>query len=117
MIPPFPLTFCGERILQSVESVIQTCHPNHWLHVDPVGNIRVFDQRVDYPSTAQYQITLGYPGTVPSGTYGISDGTYGERWMMPQLHRDISDSYSQLIVRGDIDVSGIYLWCGRQIPL
>src|SRR5208283_1791465 len=100
VISPFVLTFCGERILQSVESIIQTCHPNMWLHVDTSGNIRVFDQRV----TTNYTVTLGNPSGSPE-----PDGTYGSRWMLPQLHRDLSDSYSRLIVRGDIDVSGIYL--------
>jgi hypothetical protein len=94
------MTFCGERLLQSVESIIQTCHPNHWLHVDPAGNIRVLDQR----ATTNYTVTLGNTSTSPE-----PDGTYGSRWLMPQLHRDLSDSYSKLIVRGDIDVSGIYL--------
>jgi hypothetical protein len=101
VISPFTLTFCGERILQSVESIIQTCHPNHWLHVDVSGNIRVFDQRV----TTNYTVTLGQPPADDPEP----DGTSGNRWLMPQLHRDLSDSYSQLIVRGDIDVSGIYL--------
>jgi len=103
---PFPLTFCGERILQSVESIIQTCHPNMWLHVDPLGNIRILDQRAwTIPGTlASYTITLGNPSSTPE-----PDGTLGSRWMLPQLHRDLSDSYSQLTVRGDIDVSGIYL--------
>lgn len=100
VISPFVLTFCGERLLQSVESIIQTCHPNMWLHVDTAGNIRVFDQRV----TTNYTVTMGNPSGTPE-----PDGTLGSRWMMPQLHRDLSDSYSQLIVRGDTDVSGIYL--------
>ena len=101
VIPPFVMTFCGERLLQSVESIIQSCHPNHWLWVDPTGNIRVFDQR----STTNYTITLGKP--VSGGAE--PDGTYGNRWMMPQLHRDLSDTYSKLIVRGDTDVSAITL--------
>jgi hypothetical protein len=101
VISPFTLTFCGERILQSVESIIQTCHPNHWLHVDPAGNIRIFDQR----ATTNYTVTLGQP----PASDPEPDGTSGDRWLMPQLHRDLSDSYSQLIVRGSIDVSGIYL--------
>ena len=45
VIAPFCLAFAGERILSSVESVTQTCHPNHWLSVDPIGNIRILDQR------------------------------------------------------------------------
>ena len=100
VIPPFVMTFCGERILQSVESVTQSCHPNHYLHVDVSGNIRLLDQR----STTNYTVTLGKPpGTAEP------DGTYGNRWMLPQLHRDHSDSYSRLVVRGDTDVSGITL--------
>jgi hypothetical protein len=100
VIPPFVMTFCGERLLQSCESIIQSCHPNHWLWVDPTGTIRVFDQRV----TTNYTVTLGNPSTSPE-----PDGTYGNRWLMPQLHRDLSDTYSQLIVRGDTDVSAITL--------
>ncbi|MGA8349575.1 MAG: hypothetical protein WB773_17440, partial [Isosphaeraceae bacterium] len=100
VIPPFVMTFCGERLLQSVESIIQGCHPNHWLWVDPTGTIRVFDQRV----TTNYTVTLGNPSTSPE-----PDGTFGNRWLMPQLHRDLSDTYSRLIVRGDTDVSGITL--------
>ena len=101
VISPFILTFCGERLLQSCESIIQSCHPNHWLWVDPAGNIRVFDQR----ATTNYTVTLGKP--VSAGAE--PDGTYGDRWMMPQLHRDLSDTYSRLIVRGDTDVSAITL--------
>ncbi len=90
VIPPFQLSFCGERLFQSVESVVQTCHPNHWLQVDPAANIRLLDQRLCTNNT----VTLG--GSDP-------------RWLMPNLHRDHSDCYSQLIVRGDVDVSGVYL--------
>ena len=78
-----------------------------WLHVvgdnagsDVVGTIRILDQR----ATTNYTVTLGNPSGSPE-----PDGTLGSRWLMPQLHRDLSDSYSQLIVRGDTDVSGIYL--------
>ncbi len=90
VIPPFQLSFCGERLLQSIESVVQTCHPNHWLYVDPTGTIRLLDQRLCTANT----VTIN--GSDP-------------RWLMPSLHRDHSDSYSQLIVRGDVDVSGVYL--------
>src|SRR5208283_4812218 len=90
VIPPFQLSFAGERLLQSVESIVQTCHPNHWLYVDPDGTIRLLDQRLCTPNT----VTIN--GSDP-------------RWLMPSLHRDISDCYSRLIVRGDVDVSGVYL--------
>src|SRR5208283_4827386 len=106
IISPFTLAFCGERLLSSIESVIQTCHPNHWVYVLASGHIRILDQR----ATTNYTVTLGYPGTDPIGSYGtVSDGLSGERWLMPQLHRDSSDSYSQLIVRGGPLVTGVYL--------
>ena len=90
VIPPFRITFAGERIMQSIESAVQSCHPNHWVYVDISGNIRFLDQRLFTNNTV---------------TLGGSD----VRWMMPSLHRDLSDCYSQLIVRGDLDVSGVTL--------
>ena len=89
IIPPFRVTFAGERVLQSIASGIQSCHPNHWLYVDPAGNIRVVDQRTFTNNT----LTLG------------SDSRLG----MPQLHRDLADTFSQLIVRGDVYVSAVTL--------
>ena len=91
VIAPFTLAFCGERILSSVESVVQTCHPNHWLSVDPVGNIRILDQRQNAIST----ITLGDSGN--------------PRWSMPQMTRDTSETYSEVIVRGGPNVVGCTL--------
>ena len=85
VIAPFCLAFAGERILSSVESVTQTCHPNHWLSVDPLGNIRILDQRQNTVST----ITLN--GSDP-------------RWSLPQMTRDTSDTYSEVIVRGGPNV-------------
>ena len=90
VIPPFRITFAGERIMQSIESAVQSCHPNHWVYVDVSGNIRFLDQRLFTNNTV---------------TLGGSD----VRWMMPSLHRDLSDCYSQLIVRGDLEVSGVTL--------
>jgi hypothetical protein len=81
VIPPWRVTIAGERILQAIESFIQSVHPNHWLHVAPDGTIRIFDTRT--PSTAT--LTLG------------SDARLG----MPSLTRDYSDCYSQLTVRGN----------------
>src|SRR5271157_1442581 len=90
VIPPFRVTFAGERIIQSIESAVKSCHPNHWVHVDSSGNIRFLDQRLFTNNTV---------------TLGGSD----VRWLMPSLHRDYSDSYSQLVVRGDLSVSGVTL--------
>ena len=90
VISPFPLTFAGERILQAIESLIQTCHPNHWLYVDAAGNIRILDQRISTPNL----ITL-------------NNGA--NRWMLPSITRDLSDCYSGVIVRGGPYVTGITL--------
>ena len=90
VIAPFTLAFCGERILSSIESVIQTCHPNHWLAVDPIGNIRILDQRQNTIST----LTLN--GSDP-------------RWSMPQMTRDTSETYSEVIVRGGPNIVGCTL--------
>ena len=90
VIAPFTLAFTGERILSSVESVAQTCHPNHWLSIDPVGNIRILDQRQNTTNA----ITLN--GSDP-------------RWSMPQMTRDTSETYSEVIVRGGPNIVGCTL--------
>lgn len=82
VIPPWRVIISGERILQSLEAFVQQCHPNHWLHVDPSGNIRFFDLRACTNNT----LTLG------------SDPRIG----MPQLTRDLTDRYSQVLVRGNV---------------
>jgi len=82
VVPPWRVIVSGERILQSLESFVQTCHPNHFLHVDPSGNIRFLDQRTFTSNT----LTLN--GDDP-------------RVGMPQLTRDLSDRYSQVLVRGN----------------
>jgi hypothetical protein len=81
VIPPWRVSISGERILQSLESFVQTCHPNHWLHVQPDGTIRFLDMRLCTNNT----LTLG------------SDARLG----MPSLTRDYSDCYPQLTVRGN----------------
>ncbi|MGO9725133.1 MAG: cell envelope integrity protein TolA [Streptosporangiaceae bacterium] len=91
VISCFTLAFAGERILSSVESVVQTCHPNHWVSVDPAGNIRILDQR----QNTVHQIELGDPAD--------------PRWSMPAMTRDTSDTYSQVIVRGGPNVVGVTL--------
>lgn len=81
VIPPWRVTVAGERILQAIESFIQSVHPNHWLHVQPDGTIRIFDTRLASNAT----LTLG------------SDPRLG----MPSLTRDYSDCYSRLTTRGN----------------
>lgn len=89
VVPPFRLTFAGERLLQNMESVIQTCHPNHWLHIEPDGDIRILDQR----DNDEVTLTLG-----------------GDpRLMPPTLTRDHSDTYSRLVTRGDVFVMAVTL--------
>jgi hypothetical protein len=97
VIPPYPVRFAGERIIQNIESVIQTAHPNHWVYVtgdnagsDVIGTIRVLDQRLFSNNTV---------------TLGGSD----HRWLMPSLHRDTSDCYSQLVVRGGLQTGSTTL--------
>jgi hypothetical protein len=90
IIPPFRVTFAGERIIQSIESSLQSTYPTYWVHIDTSGNIRFLN-------------TLSF--TSNTVTLGGSD----VRWLMPSLHRDLSDCYSQLIVRGDLCVSGVTL--------
>ena len=105
VVPPFPISFAGERMVQNIESVIKSCHPNHSVYIigdnagsDVIGTIRVLDQR----QFTNHTITLGSTGTEP-------DGTSGQRWLMPTLHRDMSDSYSQVIVRGGLQTGSATL--------
>jgi hypothetical protein len=90
IIPPFRVTFAGERIIQAIESILQSTYPTYWVHIDTSGNIR-FLNTLSFTSNT---VTLGGPDV---------------RWLMPSLHRDLSDCYSQLIVRGDLSVSGVTL--------
>ncbi len=90
IIPPFRVSFAGERIIQSIESSLHSTYPTYWVHIDVAGNIRFLN-------------TLSFTGSTV--TLGGSD----IRWLMPSLHRDLSDCYSQLIVRGDLAVSGVTL--------
>jgi hypothetical protein len=84
VIPPWQVTISGERILLGLENFVQSCHPNHFLHVDPAGNIRILDSRTFTPTT----LTIGAD----------------PRLQMPTLTRDYSDSYSRVEVRGNTQV-------------
>jgi hypothetical protein len=81
VIPQWRVAISGERILQSLENFVQTCHPNHWLHVQPDGTIRFLDLR----GTSANTLTLG------------GDPRLG----MPSLTRDYSECFSQVEVRGN----------------
>lgn len=100
ILPPWVVRISGERILQSLENFIQSCHPNHFIHVDPSGYIRVFDTRTFSPNT----LTIG------------GDPRVG----MPMLTRDFTDCYSQMEIRGNTLVTGMTLqtmpWPGSGAP-
>lgn len=89
IIPPWPVRISGERILQTLESFIQSLHPNSFLHVQPDGTIRILDSRAFTPTT----LTLG------------SDPRLG----MPALTRDASDNFSQVEIRGNTLVQAAIL--------
>jgi hypothetical protein len=89
VIPPWRVIVSGERILQALEEFVRTCHPNHWLHVQPDGTIRFLDARLPTTNT----LTLG------------ADPRLG----MPQLTRDYSDSYSQVEARGNTQATAVTL--------
>lgn len=89
VIPPFRAQVMGERILASLENFVQSCHPNHWLHVEVDGTIRLLDYRTFTPTT----LTLGAD----------------PRLSMPMLTRDATENYSQVEVRGNTLVRGVTL--------
>lgn len=89
VIPPWRVAVAGERILTSLENFVQSCHPNHWLHVQPDGTIRFLDSRT-FASTT---LTMG------------TDPRVGQ----PMLTRDATENYSQVEVRGNTLVRGVTL--------
>ncbi len=84
------MTFAGERIIQSIESALQSVYPTYWVHIDVSGNIRFLN-------------TLSFTNNT------IALGGSDIRWLLPSLHRDLSDCYGQVVVRGDLYVSGVTL--------
>ena len=101
VIPPGAVRVAGERILPSLEAVVQQFHPNHFLYIQPDGTIRFLDPRT-FPTTT---ITLN--GSDP-------------RWIMPTLTRDAGDNYSQVVVRGRTLTRAVTLqdkpWPGSTLP-
>jgi hypothetical protein len=102
IIPPFEVDVQGERILQALEGVVQSCHPNHWLHVDPSGNIRFLD-----PRTFAADVTLTMDGSDP-------------RVGRPSITSDWSSCYTRCEVRGNTLVVPVTLslqpWPGSSDP-
>ena len=84
IIPPFEADVAGERILQSLEGMVQSCHPNHFVQVDPQGNIRFLDPRTFAGSST---ITLEMDGSDP-------------RVGRPSITADWSGCYTACEVRG-----------------
>ncbi len=85
VIPPFEVDVAGERILQALEGVVQSCHPNHFLYVQPDGTIRLLDPRGFHSLST---VTLTMDGTDP-------------RVGRPSLTTDWSQCYTRVIVRGN----------------
>ena len=83
IIPPFEVDIAGERILQALEGTVQSCHPNHFVQVDPSGNIRFLD-----PRTFAVDVTLEMDSA--------SDPRVGR----PSITADWSGCYSRCTVRG-----------------
>ena len=59
IIPQWRVTIAGERILSRLEAFVQSCHPNHFLHVDPRGNIRFLDSGRSPAIRSRWAQTLG----------------------------------------------------------
>ncbi len=89
IIPPQRVLVAGERILQSLESMVQTYYPNHWLHVEPDGTIRFLD-----PRTWAADITLELSGSDP-------------RVPLPTFVRDWNSCSPRVEFRGDTLVQGL----------
>jgi hypothetical protein len=82
VIPPFEVDIAGERILQALEGAVQSCHPNHFVQVDPSGVIRFLD-----PRTFAADVTLTMDGMDP-------------RVGRPSITTDWSGCYTRCVIRG-----------------
>jgi hypothetical protein len=89
IIPPQRFLVTGERILQSLESAIQVYYPNHWLHVQPDGTIRLYD-----PRSWAVDITLTLDGSDP-------------RVPLPSFTRDWNSCSPRVLLRGDTWIRGL----------
>lgn len=83
IIPPFPSYVQGEKFFQALESFMKSVHPNHALHVQPDGTIRFLD-----------------PRTFTARTYTLEDNTAPIDPESITFHRDTSQCYSRVVVRG-----------------
>ena len=109
VIPPFALSFAGERLWPRWSPWSRPAIPitGSMCSVTRSG-VTPWGRSGSWTSaTTNYQVVFGNPSGSPE-----ADGvTYGNRWSMPTLSRDSSDTYSQLEVRGGPLITGIICRC------
>jgi hypothetical protein len=93
VIPTQPVVVQGERVLQALQGVLAAWQPNHWIHVEPGGTIRVVDGRAGAVS----DLTLGGSDSPPVDPAGV------------QMSRTIQGCAGRLIVRGGPAITGTWL--------
>jgi hypothetical protein len=94
-IPPYHVIVNGEKALGALESSLRTMAPNHWLHIEPDGTIRLLDQRLFGSGTAPYPAVI----TLEMG----DDAADPNLIHVPsvQLQVDVANSFPRVVVRGD----------------
>lgn len=90
--PTRDVTIQGERLWAALQGVARAHHPNRWLHILPDGTIRCYDLR----STTPLTLTLE-DGTDLVDTESLS------------FTRDVSDSFTRVLYRGQPRVEPVEL--------
>ena len=96
VVPPSPVTLCGEGIFNQLAQLVERWHPTNALEIEPDGTIRcknMLDSAVFVPAT----ITLPGPG-------GPADPV---TW--PSVRKSTQDCATRLVMRGGPDVAVIFL--------
>jgi hypothetical protein len=94
LIPPYPVTVAGERLLQAIQGVIKSNQPNHFVHVEPAGVMRVHDAR----DASAVTLTMDSATQVPAvDVAGIN------------MSRSVDGCYSRVVVRGGPKVDAVLL--------
>jgi hypothetical protein len=78
-ISMYPLQVGGERVLSAIDGVIRSAHPNHCIHFEPDGTLRIRDVRTFTART----LTLGTDPILP-----------------PAWQTDIGECYTRTLARG-----------------
>lgn len=91
IIPPTTVVVQGERILQALDGVVRSVHPNHFIQVLPTGILRFFDPRA-WPA----DVTLDLSGADP-------------RVGLPTVTTDWGNCYTRCQVRGHDKVDAVTL--------